>query len=123
MALTPERLSPAVRVAVRVALFQPLALAEAFTVVLGACRSTWIPSSAALVRLPALSLTEVVAETLSPSPLITLLAGQPPSIPERVSSQVHWIITSPLYQPASLGLVVGAPLNVGLVLSMLMPPT
>src|SRR6185437_14784342 len=78
----------------------------------------------AVVRFPALSLTEAVEVRPVPSPDIVLLAGQPPvGMPESASPQVQATITLPLYQPAPLGLVVGAPLRVGAVWSILMFPT
>jgi hypothetical protein len=44
-------------------------------------------------------------------------------MPDRASEAVQWIVTSPLYQPSAFGAAVAAPLSVGAVLSMLMPPT
>ncbi len=76
------------------------------------------------VELPALSETlALVAPSLSPSPVMLLLAGQAPARPESESLQVQAMATSPLYQPSSLGFVVAAPVTTGAVLSMLMSPT
>ncbi len=75
----------------------------------------------AVVVLPALSLTEALVVRPVPSLLIVLSAGQAPSIPEppALSLQVQATVTLLLYQPAALGLVVGAPLSDGATLSML----
>ncbi len=78
--------------------------------------------------LPALSLT-VLGPAFSslpsaPSRPMTLSAGTlPGSIPESPSSPFHVIVTASLYQPAALAGVVGAPVSVGLVRSILIGPT
>src|SRR4051794_23366812 len=58
----------------------------------------------------------------APSPETTSSAGHE-TTPERVSAQVQWMVTGPLYQPLPLGEVVAAPEMVGTVLSSLMPVT
>src|SRR6476469_2626761 len=93
------------------------------TVVLGAVRSILTGALVADRSLPARSLTEELAVRLAPWPWMTLSAGAAPSMPERLSSDVQWIATLSLYQPAAFGPVVGAPLRVGAVVSMLMPLT
>ncbi len=90
--------------------------------VFGAVRSMLTFALSALVELPALSLTDAVAYRPMPSPEIVPLAGVP-TTPERSSVAVQPTATSALYQPSRLALLVGAPLSVGLVLSMLMPLT
>ena len=72
--------------------------------------------------LPALSLTDALAVSAR------ALAGdravrraRAVDARERRRRTVHLIATSSLYQPAAFGSVVGAPLSVGSVLSMLMP--
>jgi hypothetical protein len=77
----------------------------------------------ALVELPALSLTEAEAVRPVPSLEIVLSAGAAPARPESASLAVQWIMTLLLYQPAPFGLVVGAPVSVGAVLSILIGPT
>src|SRR5438094_4083670 len=102
-------------------LFQPAGASE---LVLGAVRSILMPATVALVVLPALSLTEALAERLSPSPAMVLSSGRVAgSRPERPawSAAVQWTVTSPLYQPAPFGCVVAAPASEGAVSSTLMP--
>jgi hypothetical protein len=75
----------------------------------------------AVVVLPAASATCLLDVSALPSPVIVLFAGHVlAGTPDKVSLHVHWIVTSPLYQPFALGDVVGAPLNVGGCVSMLM---
>src|SRR3712207_525658 len=99
---------------------QPLG---AETSVLGAVLSILTGSLAALVVLPALSVTE--ADTVWPSPSFarTASAGLAPARPDRASSASHTCVTLVLYQPLPLGLVVGAALRFGAVLSTLRPDT
>src|SRR4029079_3542657 len=56
-----------------------------------------------------------------PSPVIVLFAGL--EVPDSASPAVHATVTSPLYQPAAFGDVVGEPSRVGATLSMLIPLT
>ena len=70
--------------------------------------------------LPARSLTDAVAARSSPSP-VTMLSVGAWSTPERASSAVQRTVTSPRYQPFSLGAVVAAPLSVGRVSSTSIP--
>src|SRR5437764_137417 len=74
---------------------------------------------------PARSDTEAVAVRAAPSPVMVLLAGQVPSMPDRPgwSAHVQATLTLLLYQPKPLGPAVGAPDRVGGVLSILMPDT
>ena len=80
-------------------------------------------SLVALVVLPALSETEAEAVWPSPSVDRTESAGLSPARPERASSADQVCVTSVLYQPFAFGLVVGAALRFGAVLSTLMPLT
>src|SRR3954451_22758891 len=90
--------------------------------VVGAVRSIFTTGVlSAVVVLPALSVTEVVAFRPVPSPPIVLLAGTPLPRPDVASLAVHFTVTSPLYQPLPFAFVVGAPLSVGAVMSTLMP--
>src|SRR5947207_11112560 len=50
-------------------------------------------------------------------------AGHDPAMPESASPQLQCTVTSSAYQPAPFGAVVGAPLMLGGVLSMLIGPT
>src|SRR4051812_45835520 len=59
---------------------------------------------------------------LAPLAAATLLVGQN-AMPESVSVHTKSTVTSPLYQPAALGAVVGLPVIVGAVRSMWMPLT
>ena len=75
------------------------------------------------LALPATSVAgSLVTTWLAPSPLISLLVGQS-ATPESVSVQVKSTITSPPYQPEPLALVVGRPVTVGGVRSILIPVT
>src|SRR6476661_8648566 len=116
--VTPESRSVAERLTVT-SLFTHAdgALAE----VDGAVRSILMSETVAVDELPARSETLADAERLSPSLVITLSAGHAPSMPERASLHVQWIVTSPWYQPFPFGAVVGAPLMIGAVLSTLIP--
>ena len=120
MAATPDRSSVAASDTVTGALLQPLGTPDA--VVTGARRSTLMPATVALELFPARSATEAEAERLAPLAAIVVSAGQA-ATPERLSPQVQWMTTSPLYQPLTFGAVVAAPLMLGAVLSILMPLT
>ncbi len=123
---TPERLSLPARVTVTAPVYQPLScVPDTLAAVLGRVRSILMPPTLALVVLPALSLTEALAERSTPSPVTTLLAGQLPSpvMPERLSLHDQATVTSPLYQPLPLVGPVAEPLSDGAVLSTLMPVT
>src|SRR3954452_21163378 len=80
-----------------------------------------MPDTVLVVTFPALSLTDSLAERFTPSPAIVLSAGPAPSMPESESDAVQWTFTSPEYQPSGFGLVVGAPVSVGALLSMFTP--
>src|SRR5206468_11694209 len=67
--------------------------------------------------LSARSVIEADDVRASPSPVIVVSPGQAPLMPLRSSLHVHWIVTSPRYQPAMSGAVVGAPVRVGLTVS------
>src|SRR5438477_5633980 len=112
----PERLSVASSDTVTASLTQP---DGADALVDGGVRSIFTLSTDALVALPARSLTLDDTESPSPSPVIVFAGGQAPATPESASAHVHSTVTSSWYQPASLGLVVGAPLSVGGVVSTL----
>src|SRR5436305_3878413 len=123
VAATPDSASAAVSATVTSVLFQ---LAGAVTVVTGGVRSMFTAGLlVAVVALPARSLTEADVVRPVPSPGIELSPGQAPSMPLSPAWSAHdqWTATVPLYQPAPLGLVVGVPLRVGAVLSMLIPLT
>jgi hypothetical protein len=117
---TPERLSCGTSVSVTSVLFQA---GGAVTVVVGAVRS--ILTAGALCTeplvLPALSVAEALDVSPLPSPLMIVSTGL--VVPDKASVAVQWTVTSPRYQPAAFGLVVGAPDSPGATLSMLMPPT
>src|SRR5947209_2149865 len=80
-----------------------------------------MPPTVCVVALPALSVAVAVEDRLSPEPVTWVSPGHW-STPDRLSAQVQWTRTSPLYQPAPFGFVVGAPDSAGGVLSRLMPP-
>ena len=84
----------------------------------GAVVSILTAGLSTVVLLPALSTAVPDAVWLVPSLVMTESLGQV-SIPESASLQVQWIVTDVLYQPLPLGLVVGAPLMVGAVRSIL----
>src|SRR3954451_12618090 len=105
--------------------YQPAAFlpAGSASVTTGGWRSILMPPTEPVPLLPALSRMSAEAPSLLPSPVMVLLAGWVPgSMPDSPSSPVHAMETSPLYQPA-VASVVGAPIRVGAVLSMLMSPT
>src|SRR4051812_17635865 len=81
-----------------------------------------MPFTMALALLPAWSVA--VPLTLWFAPLLDSVTslGQV-SMPERVSVRVTITVPWPLSQPFALGLVVGAPLIVGLIWSILIPLT
>src|SRR6266545_2754296 len=79
-----------------------------------------MPATVRLVALPALSLTDALAERSSPSPVIVLVAGQPSARPDSSSEQVQATVTSCAYQPSPFGAVVAAP-SEGAVSSTLIP--
>jgi hypothetical protein len=54
--------------------------------------------------------------------VITLSLGQV-ATPDSASAQVNATVTSPVYQPTSFGLAVGAPVIAGAVRSILIPRT
>src|SRR6266516_6981241 len=114
VAATPERLSVGLSVTVALVFVQPVG-AEA--VVTGAVLSMLTAELLELVVLPALSLTEAVANSPLPSPLMVLFPGHNPMIPDRASVQVQAMLTLALYQPFALAAVVGVPVRVGGVLS------
>ena len=117
----PERPSPAFSVTFTGPAYQPLSSGSGSSdEVTGCVRSILIPPAVVFAVFPALSLIDSLAERLSPSPLTVLSAGQLPSTPESASEQFQPMITSPAYQPAAFGSVVGVPLRVGAVLSTLM---
>ena len=97
----PAPASEQVKRIVTAPLYQPLAFAAvvAAPLMVGLVVSILMPLTVALAVLPALSPTDWLALPLSPSPLIVLLAGQAPSMPESASPHVHLIVTAPLYQP------------------------
>jgi hypothetical protein len=91
--------------------------------VVGAVRSILTAALSAFVVLPALSLTDALALSPEPSPVIVLFAGIPAARPESASLAVQAMTTLPLYQPLAFAAVVGAPLSEGAVLSTLTPVT
>jgi hypothetical protein len=88
----------------------------------GPVRSILMPETEADETLPARSATCTgPAPRSAPSPVITLAAGTvDSSMPERPSVPVQSTATSSRYQPAPLAGVVGVPVSVGAVMSMLM---
>ncbi|MBT2498202.1 hypothetical protein J7E25_03765 [Agromyces sp. ISL-38] len=97
---------------------------DPLTPVTGGVRSTLTGTLDAVVVFPALSAIEALVVSALPSPVIRPLAGcVDGSIPDSASTPDHPIATSPLYQPFPLADVVGVPVRVGAVLSMLMPET
>src|SRR5206468_4054441 len=116
------RLSTPVRVTSTGPAYQPLSSGAGTSAeVLGAVRSTLTPPTVLLVGLPALSLSDALAERSAPSPVIVLAAGQSPARPDSSSEQVQATVTSSAYQPSPFGAVVAAPSSEGAVLSMLIP--
>src|SRR5439155_5414380 len=115
VALTPESASLADRLTSTSTVFQAPGAAA---VVVGAVVSILTAGLVAVVVLPALSLTDVVAARPTPSPGMMLSGGVAVG-PESASEAVQWIETFWWYQPLPFGLVVGAPLRVGATLSML----
>ncbi|RXZ68195.1 hypothetical protein [Agromyces albus] len=97
---------------------------DPLTPVTGAVRSTFTGTLDAVVVFPALSAIEALVVSALPSPVIRPSAGcVDGSIPDSASTPDHPIATSPWYQPLPLADVVGVPVRVGAVLSMLMPET
>ena len=91
---------------------------------IGAVVSILIAEVVSDLALPARSLTDRVLVRFAPSPLIVVSTGTVAgSTPDSPSVAVQWIMTSPRYQPAAFGAVVGVPASVGAVLSMLIPET
>ncbi len=116
----PERESVPVSVTSTPPAYQPVGRGSGTeTEVLGAVRSILMPSTVLAVLLPALSVTWADAEMLLPSPSTMLASGTAPASPESASDASHVTVTSSLAQPV----VLGVPVSVGLVLSMLMPVT
>ena len=70
--------------------------------VVGAVRSILMPSTVAVAVWPALSVTLAEADRSLPSPVTTVSAGQA-TTPDRLSVQVQWTVTSPVYQPLAFG--------------------
>src|SRR5438067_2426698 len=104
---TPESASDGFSVTVTLLLFQS---AGAVAVVFGAVLSMFTAGLlAAVVVLPAWSLTDADAVRPVPSLLIVASAVTGPARPERASLAVQWTVTLPLYQPAPFGDAVGAP--------------
>ncbi len=92
--------------------------------VVGAVRSILTWALLAVVVLPALSAIDAVAVRPAPSPVIVLLAGCVAGLmPDRASAPFQPMVTLPLYQPLPLAAVVGVPVRLGAVLSILMPLT
>ena len=124
---TPERASVHANRTVTSPRYQPEAPAGsvAAPVISGAVRSMLIPDLVAVVRLPARSATDTGPATRSaPSPVSTVGSGRlAGSGPERPSWATQSSVTSPRYQPAASGAVVGSPTRVGGVRSMLIPST
>src|SRR4051794_14224546 len=113
----PDRLS----IALSSIVTEPLTQSEDETKdVTGAWRSMSNGPADVVVTLPALSETLAVTDWSSPSPCTGVSAGQSPSTPDRLSSQVQATVTSPLYHPAAFGSVVATPDRVGEVVSTLM---
>src|SRR5680860_776967 len=88
----------------------------------GAVRSMFTPLTVACVVFPARSATSAEAPRFEPSPVIRLSAGWS-AMPDSPSTPVQPMVTSPRYQPAPFGVVVGAPERAGAVLSTRIGPT
>src|SRR3954452_17534121 len=86
--------------------------------VVGAVRSTLMPSTVAEAVWPALSVTLAEADRSLPSPLTTESAGQV-TTPDRLSSHVQCTVTSPVNHPLAFGVPTALPVMVGAVLSTL----
>ena len=122
----PESPSVHVKFTVTGALYQPLALGarSGAPETVGPVRSMLMPLAPPDAVLPARSETVALTDWLAPSVLSVTLAGQAPEArPEPPSAHVKCTATAPLYQPLALAAVVGAPVIVGAVLSMLIPDT
>src|SRR3954454_14429221 len=101
MLSTSERLSVPCRPTVTGALTQPPGTPVADVV--GAVRSTLMPSTVAEAVWPAVSGTLAEPDRSLPSPLTRESAGQS-TTPDRLSAQVQWTVTSPVYQPLAFGI-------------------
>src|SRR4051812_37701860 len=88
---------------------------------MGAVRSIATGRLGSAVTLPARSEMASLVVRALPSPVIVSSVGHEPAIPDRPSEQPQWTLTSPLYQPSALGVVVGVPVRMGDVSSTLMP--
>ena len=108
---TPERLSPADSVRVTPSLVH--VLAGPVRPVVGGVRSIRTAGAlVAVVERPAPLVTVVVLVRPVPSPEIVVSAGAS-GMPDSGSSAVQRTCTSPAYQPAAFGCVVGSPDSVG----------
>src|SRR4051794_9621908 len=116
---TPDNASEALNVTVRLVLFQA---GGAVADVTGGVRSMRTAGADdAVVELPALSATFAVTVRFEPSLLMVLFGGHALVVkPDSASVHVHLIETSDLYQSFAFAEVVGAPVSVGAVRSMLM---
>src|SRR5437763_5981065 len=87
--------------------------------------SMLMPVTVTPALLPALSMAVPVTLWLAPLPVSVTSGWQPampdPGVPAAMagSLQVKCTVTGPLYQPPAFGAVVGAPVIVGAVLSIL----
>src|SRR5436309_16102204 len=87
--------------------------------------SMLMPVTVTLALLPALSMAVPVTLWLAPLPVSVTsswqLAMPDPGVPAAIagSPQVKCTVTGPLYQPPEFGAVVGAPVMVGALLSIL----
>src|SRR5881397_3929124 len=88
----------------------------------GPAVSMLMPPTMNEAAFPALSVADLVTDWLAPSPVSVTGDGHD-AMPESASEHVKVIVTGPLYQPLAFGLVVTAPVMVGFVRSMLIPPT
>ena len=102
--------------------YQPLSSgAGTVAEVLGAVRSILMPPTVVVRRVAGLVADRGARRERSlPSPSTVLSAGHRRRARERVAARPV-DVTSPLYQPFAFGLVVGAPVSDGAVLSTLMP--
>src|SRR5438445_4366496 len=88
----------------------------------GGVMSMLIPYTVVVPMFPARSIAVAPTDWLAPSEERVTGGGQH-QIPDTASVQVKATVTGPEYQPSALGLVVGDPVIVGGVMSMLIPET
>src|SRR5207249_1423353 len=103
--------------------YQPAAMGEvvAAPLIVGAVLSMLIPETVVLALLPALSVAVPVDDW--PVPSASVASAEELLVPEEVSAELEGTVVTLLFHPPAAGEVVGVPLIVGAVLSMLIPET